>query len=1433
MEAQDKALPKPERGDDISCGISDGSAFLLIRNWKSLVFGLLCLIFVWTKESDAQTLPSGFSEQVVLSGLTKPTVAQFAPDGRVFVAEKSGLIKVFSKLGDTTPTVFADLRANVYDFGKSGLLGMALHPSFPSVPYVYVLYTYDGPVGGSAPTWGDSCPSATGDCVVSARLSRLRASGDVMTGAEQVLVWDWYQRYPDQPVGSLAFGPDGALYASAGDGAGSTFVDFGQGVSPSPDPPNQGGALRSQDLRSPADPVALSGSIIRVHPDTGQPLPQTTSMLVGPPTVDANGVKSYEVTSVFQGPQPTIVRVLEPTSPTPGAPRRFLYVLPVQPGVTDLGSTHSDGLEELRLLDVHNRYNLTLIAPSFHIEPWYGDHHNNPDRQLESYVVRDLVPFGDSFASPGVIPQRWVLGFSKSGAPGALSLILRHPNVFSAAAAWDAPAQFTDMSAFPGMAENFGTEQNFDRYEIPTLVIKNREAFRSRNRIWISGDDSAWTSHMIQLHDQMLNANTLHTWVRGGPRIHSWYSGWLEGAVAALNANASSEPSVDSNAQRIIAYGLRNPSRFAFRPGTGEIWIGDTGLNAWEEINRVVNAADGVVENFGSPCYANNATTAYAGLGICTELYSEPTAATPPIYAYAHNQQVVAGESCAAGGGSISGLAFYETGAYPISHRDALFFSDVARNCIWVMPKGVDGLPDPAARATFMANAASPVDLRTGPAGDLFYVDFSGGTVRRISHTSPPADTTPPARSNGSPSGTLAAGTTQTTLIVLTNENATCRYATSVGTPYGSMSSTFSSTGGVTHSTIVSGLSDGGSYSFFVRCQDTVGNANTDDYTIGFTVANPPVDTTPPVRSNGSPSGALAAGTTQTTLSLATNENATCRYATTAGVAFGSMPNTFSATGGATHSTTVSGLSNGGSYSYFVRCQDTAGNANTNDFTIGFSVAGSPTAVTSSFSGIENPLSENGMWDTPGGWAALQKNNGAYAVSLNAQARLVTPALGADQYSEITYDQDPGSSSWVGVTTRVQGAGNGSGYLAIAYAGEVRLYRADVSGDLTFTLLASASASIGTAPRQLRLESQGNNHKVYFNGNQFINHDASGTLYSNGQPGIAASVFGGPQVKILTFTGGNLDASSSDTTPPVRSNGSPSGMLAAGTTQTTLSLATNESATCRYATTAGVAYGSMPNTFATTGGTAHSATVSGLSNGGSYSYFVRCQDSAGNANTNDFTIGFSIAQPPADTTAPVRSNGSPSGALAAGTTQTTLSLATNENATCRYATTAGCPTLRCRTRLPPPVARRTPTTISGLSNGGSYSYFVRCQDSRRQRQHQRFHHQFLHRAAARRHHRSGALERVAVGDAGRRDDADHAEPCDQRERDLPLRHDRGDAIRFDDEHVRHHRRRDPLHHGQRAEQRRQLQLLRALPGRRRQRQHQRFHHQFLGRTADR
>ncbi|MFA5714578.1 MAG: fibronectin type III domain-containing protein, partial [Candidatus Paceibacterota bacterium] len=96
-----------------------------------------------------------------------------------------------------------------------------------------------------------------------------------------------------------------------------------------------------------------------------------------------------------------------------------------------------------------------------------------------------------------------------------------------------------------------------------------------------------------------------------------------------------------------------------------------------------------------------------------------------------------------------------------------------------------------------------------------------------------------------------------------------------------------------------------------------------------------------------------------------------------------------------------------------------------------------------------------------------------------------------------------------------------------------------------------------------------------------------------------------------------------DVVSPVRSNGQPSGTTS--NTQTTISLTTNESATCKYSTAPGTAYASMTNTFTTTEGKTHSRTITGLTNGSSYSYYVRCQDSTGNANTDDFVISFKMS----------------------------------------------------------------------------------------------------------------------------------------------------------------------------------------------------------------
>ena len=111
---------------------------------------------------------------------------------------------------------------------------------------------------------------------------------------------------------------------------------------------------------------------------------------------------------------------------------------------------------------------------------------------------------------------------------------------------------------------------------------------------------------------------------------------------------------------------------------------------------------------------------------------------------------------------------------------------------------------------------------------------------------------------------------------------------------------------------------------------------------VGVTVSN--ADTTPPAISNPTPTEALPTETTQTSLGVWTDENATCKYSTVSDSNFSSSMTIFSATGARKiHSTTVSELSSGQTYTYYVKCQDSFENTSV-DFPISFSVQPPATA---------------------------------------------------------------------------------------------------------------------------------------------------------------------------------------------------------------------------------------------------------------------------------------------------------------------------------------------------------------------------------------------------------------------------------------------------------------------------------------------------------
>jgi glucose/arabinose dehydrogenase len=283
---------------------------------RSVAVGVLAVAMVaaiLAPTRQAVALPAGFHEHVVFTGLNQPTNLEFAQDGRVFVAEQSGVIKVYDNLVDRTATVFADLSTVVHKQADRGLLGLALPPRFPVTPWVYVFYTYDAPPGQTAPVYNDVCAEPTGgNCVVTSRLSRLPITADGSAGAEQVLIHDFCQQYPSHSVGDLRFGADGALYVSSGDGAHFFATDWGQfgtprnpcgdapgGVGGAMDPPTaEGGALRAQDVRTTADPTALNGSVLRLNPETGEAM--AGNPLIGSADPNARRVVAHGLRNPFR-----------------------------------------------------------------------------------------------------------------------------------------------------------------------------------------------------------------------------------------------------------------------------------------------------------------------------------------------------------------------------------------------------------------------------------------------------------------------------------------------------------------------------------------------------------------------------------------------------------------------------------------------------------------------------------------------------------------------------------------------------------------------------------------------------------------------------------------------------------------------------------------------------------------------------------------------------------------------------------------------------------------------------------------------------------------------------------------------------------------------------------------------------------------------------
>jgi glucose/arabinose dehydrogenase len=166
---------------------------------KSVLCMLAVLLMFSANVANAATVPQGFSDSLVAAGLTNPTAMALAPDGRIFVCQQNGALRVI-KNGALLPTPF--LTVTVDSSGERGLLGIAFDPNFVSNQLVYVYYT------ATTPT-------------IHNRISRFTASGDVALAGSEVIVMDLpsLSTATNHNGGALHFGPDGQLYVAVGDNA--------------------------------------------------------------------------------------------------------------------------------------------------------------------------------------------------------------------------------------------------------------------------------------------------------------------------------------------------------------------------------------------------------------------------------------------------------------------------------------------------------------------------------------------------------------------------------------------------------------------------------------------------------------------------------------------------------------------------------------------------------------------------------------------------------------------------------------------------------------------------------------------------------------------------------------------------------------------------------------------------------------------------------------------------------------------------------------------------------------------------------------------------------------------------------------------------------------------------------------------------------------
>lgn len=249
---------------------------------------------------------------------------------------------------------------------------------------------------------------------------------------------------------------------------------------------------------------------------------------ITPAAHDSQGWLVHEVESPYQS-ETTRLRVLLPDAVTKDHKLPVVYVLPVE---AQGDSRYGDGLFEVKKLDLANKYRAIFVAPDFCQLPWYADHPTDPAIRQESHFVKVVLPMVEkTYPAHTESAGRLLLGFSKSGW-GAWSLLLRHPDLFGRAAAWDAPLMMNGIRLY-GSGPIFGTQENFEKYRLINLLREKRESLGERPRLILTAFGNFGREH--QQMAELLDELRIPSIKRHGPqRQHDWHSGWVAEAAELL-----------------------------------------------------------------------------------------------------------------------------------------------------------------------------------------------------------------------------------------------------------------------------------------------------------------------------------------------------------------------------------------------------------------------------------------------------------------------------------------------------------------------------------------------------------------------------------------------------------------------------------------------------------------------------------------------------------------------------------------------------------------------------------------------------------------------------------------------------------------------------------------------------------------------------------